>query len=285
MRIAIVSGKGGTGKTLVATNLAAIAAENASVCLYDLDVEEPNDHLFFPFEPTATDPVSMMIPVVDEAACSYCGECTKVCEFHAIISLREEVMVFPELCHGCYSCLEMCPMGAISEGSKTIGEISKSGNERFSLIGGRLRISENVTTALIAGTKKAGAGSADLIIHDAPPGTSCPMIEAVRGADYAIVVAEPTPFGLHDMDLVVQTLQELQVPFGVVVNKAEDDNELIERFCTAHDVNIIGRIPWSVEIAQTYARGELISEKLPWTAPLFRSIYEEIFFHAQGVMS
>jgi MinD superfamily P-loop ATPase len=276
MNIAMVSGKGGTGKTLIATNLAHIAAKTMTVNLYDLDVEEPNSHLFIRSTLVNSTDVKMMIPVVDAEKCNYCGICSKICEYHAIISLDKNVLVFPELCHSCYGCLELCPEGAISEGFKSIGQIEHSMTANTNLITGKLKISETATTALIKYTKKYTLPLAEINIHDAPPGSSCPVIEAMKDMDFVLLVAEPTPFGLHDVDLVVQTVKQLNIPCGLVINKAEKNNSLIEEYCKQNNIDIIGKIDQQIEIAKSYARSELISESIEGMDKIFQQILQKI---------
>ena len=272
MKIAIASGKGGTGKTLVATNLAYIAANRMSVNLYDLDVEEPNSHLFIKGTPISDEDVKMMIPVVDEEICNNCGICSKICEYHAIISLADNVLVFPELCHSCYGCLEMCPEGAISEGFKSIGQINISENGNLNLVTGKLKVSESATAALISKTKKKLHNSAELNIYDSPPGSSCPVIEATKDMDYIILVGEPTPFGLHDLDLVAQTVKKLGKSFGVIVNKAVEGNSLLENYCDKNNIEIIGKINQRMDIAQNYAIGGLITNTIEGMDKIFEDI-------------
>ena len=218
----------------------------------------------------------MMIPVVDEEKCNYCGICSKVCEYHAIISLADNVLVFPELCHSCYGCLEMCPEGAISEGFKSIGQIIYSENKNLRLITGKLKVSESATTALINKTKKKVIIPADLNIYDSPPGSSCPVIEAMKDMDYIILVSEPTPFGLHDLDLVAQTAKQLGKSCGVIVNKAVEGNTLIENYCDQNNIEIIGKIEHRMDIAQSYAKSELISESIVGMDNIFDNMLDRI---------
>jgi len=227
-----------------------------------------------------------MIPLVDEQICTHCGICSDICEYNAIISLAETVLVFPELCHSCYGCLELCPEGAISEGFKTIGEISIMETSRFNLISGRLKVSESATAALISKTRKTSGpmqGNEILEIYDAPPGSSCPLIEAVKGMDYVLLVGEPTPFGLHDMDLVVQTLRQLDIPFGVVINKAMTGNTLIQDYCLENTIPVWAEIPQDMDIARTYARGELVSEQMPEIEEIFGSLFSTLISKKEGV--
>jgi MinD superfamily P-loop ATPase len=220
MRIAIASGKGGTGKTTVATNLAQVASRNGrSVAYLDCDVEEPNGHIFLKPEITERKSVGNPIPQVDADACSLCGQCGEICQYSAIVCVGEKVLVYPELCHGCGGCLLVCPESAITEVSREIGvlETGRAGELQFAQ--GLLNVGEAMSPPLIKAVKST-AFQTDLTIVDAPPGTSCPVIEAVRGADFVILVTEPTPFGFHDLKLAVEMIRVLKLPMGVVVNQS-----------------------------------------------------------------
>ncbi len=276
MKVAVASGKGGTGKTFIATNLARIAAEQHRVTLFDLDVEEPNDHLFFSNIRLEAKPVEMMIPVVNHEVCDRCGICSQICEYHAIITLPVQVMVFPELCHSCYGCLELCPLQAISEGKKEIGKIHFGHQGNIELIGGTLKISEMATTALIRETKKFATDFGAVRIYDAPPGTSCPVIETAKDMDYVLLVGEPTPFGLHDLDLLVQVFRQVGKPFGVVVNKSVAGNTRVEDYCAENGIEILGHIPLRSDIAHTYASGMLAVEAIEGVRLLFEKLWETI---------
>ena len=220
MQIAIASGKGGTGKTTVATNLAYVASRNGqSVAYLDCDVEEPNGHIFLKPEITDRKPVGSLIPQVDAEKCTLCGECGEICQYSAIVRVGEKVLVYPELCHGCGGCSLVCPADAITEVSREIGvlETGRAGAIQFAQ--GLLNVGEAMSPPVIRAVKST-AFQADLTIVDAPPGTSCPVIEAVRGADFVILVTEPTPFGFHDLKLAVEMVRVLKLPFGVVINRA-----------------------------------------------------------------
>ncbi|WP_456442513.1 P-loop NTPase [Caldithrix abyssi] len=277
MKIAVASGKGGTGKTLIATNLAFVASKTKNVTLYDLDVEEPNVELFFNSTNETLQPVEKMIPVVNQDICDHCGICSQVCEYHAIITLANNVLVFPELCHSCYGCLEMCPLEAIEEGKKEIGKIKQATFENaIRFISGTLKVGESATTALIRDTKKIKLAEADIQIFDAPPGTSCPVIETVKDMDYVVLVGEPTPFGLHDLELVVQVLRELEKPFGVVINKALEEEDLIRSYCQQNGIEVLGRIPLDQRIARAYAQGQVVSESVEGMERLFTSLLNTV---------
>ncbi|UCG51439.1 MAG: ATP-binding protein [Candidatus Latescibacterota bacterium] len=276
MKIAVASGKGGTGKTFVSTNLANVASKAVRVALYDLDVDEPNCHLFFNRDHEAVETVKTMIPVVDGEKCLHCGTCSDVCEFHAIVSLPTDVLVFPELCHSCYGCLEMCPEEAITEGFKDIGTITVSEHRSMTLVTGKLRIGQPATTALVRATKDEADTNVDVTFYDSPPGTSCPVIEVVKDVDYVILVGEPTRFGLHDLDLMVQTLKQLDRHFGVIINKAAEQNHLLEDYCREQEIDVIVRIPERSDIAVAYARGELVTETMPELEELFGRTFKRL---------
>jgi MinD superfamily P-loop ATPase len=283
MKIAIASGKGGTGKTLVATNLARVASLVSDVVLYDLDVEEPNCHIFLETHDSETTPVETMLPVIDEARCTHCGTCNDICQFNAIVAILERVLVFPDLCHGCYGCLELCPEGAIREGSKTIGNITASRDGSLTLVAGELKIGEPAAAARVGRTKSLPVGGNGLRLYDSPPGTSCPVIEAVKDVDYVVLVGEPTRFGLHDLDLMVRTLRKMHLPFGVIANKAREDDEAIEEYCRANGIEMLLRIPWSKEIAGDSAHGRLVVETLPDVRALFEELLAKLPATSKGV--
>jgi len=290
VKIAVASGKGGTGKTLVATSLAHVASQKGRVVLVDLDVEEPNCHVFFDLSGAASEPVRQMIPEVSNQLCSSCGLCSDVCTSNAIVSLPTGVLVFPELCRGCAACMELCPERAIAEGHKVIGRTVAAHAGELGLVFGELEVGQPAASPLIAATKsRAGrdvaarpAGDAavaqhdeaPLTIYDAPPGTSCPVIEAVKDVDYVVVVAEPTRFGLHDLDLMVRTLAQLDVPCGVVVNKASAGSFSVEEYCAKAGIDVLLRMPWSRDVAAAYARSELVAAALPDTRALFEDLLD-----------
>ena len=257
MIISVASGKGGTGKTTVAVNL-ALALD--TVQLLDCDVEEPNAHLFLNPDIKEKMTSTVLIPEVDESKCTYCGKCREVCAYSAIAVLpqddkiRGSILLFPHLCHGCGGCSLLCPEKAISEVNKEIGvvEIGDSGTVQF--VHGRLNIGEIMSPPLIKHVKEHIDPSRTVII-DAPPGTSCPVIAAVKGSDFCILVTEPTPFGHHDLVLAVEVLQKLQIPFGVVVNRSDIGDEKVDTYCRDQNIPILMRIPFDREIAFLYSQG------------------------------
>ena len=272
MRLTIASGKGGTGKTTVATNLAVTAAaDGVAVHLLDCDVEEPNCHLFLRPKIESRRPVTVAIPVVDSDRCNGCGACGEICEFNALAVLPDDVLVFAELCHSCTGCWLVCPEDAMSPGEREIGQLEQ-GTARGVIFGrGELRIGETQVPPLIRAVK-ATADDADLTIIDAPPGTSCPVVEAVRGSDFVLLVTEPTPFGLSDLILAAEMVHELGKPCGVVINRSDIGDDRVHAHCTAHDIPILMEIPHDRKIAEAYSRGELAVDALPPLRAAFREL-------------
>jgi len=263
MRIAIASGKGGTGKTTVATNLAWVAARNGrSVAYLDCDVEEPNGHLFLKPEISSSRPIGRLHPAVDEEKCAHCGLCGEICQYSAIVCVGEKVLVYPELCHACGGCVLVCAPGAITEVLRESGklEIGQAGPVRF--VHGVLRIGEAMSTHLIRQVKQA-APETDLVIIDSPPGTSCPVIESVRDADYVLLVTEPTPFGLNDLKLAVGMVRTMKLPLGVVINRAGSGDSQTAEYCRMQGIEVLATIPDDRRVAEAYSRGVLASEAMP----------------------
>ena len=276
MRIAIASGKGGTGKTTVATNLAHIAARSGrSVAYLDCDVEEPNGHLFLKPEIEERHPVGSLIPRVAAEECTLCGECGEICRYSAIVRVGKQVLVYPELCHGCGGCSLVCAAGAITEVSRTIGtlETGRAGAIRFAQ--GLLNVGEAMSPPVIRAVK-ATALEADLTIIDAPPGTSCPVIEAVRGTDFVILVTEPTPFGFHDLKLAVEMVRALKHPFGVVLNRADLGGRDTRSYCAAQRIPILQEIPDDRRLAEAYSRGVMACEALREYESMFAGLLKSV---------
>ncbi len=270
MRIAIASGKGGTGKTSVAVNLAAIAGR--SVTLVDCDVEEPNAHIFLKGRVAVSETVSMQVPDIDESRCVGCRACVEACAFNALISFGGPPLFFPDLCHGCGGCRLVCRAGAISETSRPLGEVRRIDASPCALVEGRIEVGVSSPVPVIKAAK-AAPGS-DFVLYDAPPGTSCPLVATVRGADTVLLVTEPTPFGLSDLRLTVDVLRQMGMDFAVVINRATKGESLIHDYCHQEVIDILGEIPDDRRIAEAYAAGRLIVDALPCYRPLFRSILE-----------
>ena len=261
MNIAIASGKGGTGKTTLSTNLAALIAESQKVVLSDLDVEEPNSGLFIKAELVHGENKFKMIPEWVEDKCTLCGICQDVCNFHAVIQLGTKIMVFPELCHSCYACSELCPTEALPMIPKKMGVLKHFNQGNLSFIESRLDIGEEQAVPLIAQTiQYVNENFLDNIIkiYDAPPGTSCPVIEATKDADFVILVTEPTPFGLHDLKIAVETMRELKKGYAVIINRYGIGNDDVLEYCNKEAIPIIAKIPNDRRIAELYSSGKLI---------------------------
>lgn len=261
MKIAIASGKGGTGKTTISTNLAAYISETSDVIVVDLDVEEPNTGLFLSGDAIISEAKYKERPEWKESSCLLCGECQKVCNFNAIFQLASQIIVFPELCHSCFACSELCPTGSLPMVKERIGEIKGHKNGGLTLIESRIDIGQEQSVPLIAQTKSLVSERFDtnlIQIYDSPPGTSCPVIEATKDADLVLLVTEPTPFGLNDLTLAVETMRELNRPFAVIVNRfGIGDNKVID-YCKKENIEVIARIPDSRLIASLYSTGKLI---------------------------
>lgn len=277
--LAVASGKGGTGKTTLAVNLARVFG--SSVQLLDCDVEEPNAHLFLKGTPAGTETVSIPVPQVDEALCDGCGECGRFCEYHAIVSFGAAALVFPEMCHGCGGCAKVCPKKAIREVDNRIGVIQTVRAENITLIQGRLDVGVAMSPPLIRAVKDRLQKGAAAIL-DAPPGTSCPVIATLRGADFVVLVTEPTPFGLHDLKLAVDMVRELRIPFGVVVNRVGIGDDRVHLFCGNEGIPVLLEIPDDRRIAEAYSRGELIVEALPEYVALFERLREAVLERTSG---
>jgi len=261
MKIAIASGKGGTGKTTLSTNLAALWAEKRRVTLLDLDVEEPNSGLFLKGTTVKREILEKSIPEWYADICRFCGLCQEVCEFNAIMKLGTEIMVFPELCHGCHACSGLCPAGALPMTARAMGELNHFRNNNLDVVEGRLAIGEEQAVPAIKKVKayqKLRIPDADLVIMDSPPGTSCPVIEVVKDVDFVILVTEPTPFGLHDLKLAVETVRGLDKEMAVVINRHGIGDNGVEIYCSDQGLRILARIPQDREMAKTYSAGKLI---------------------------
>jgi MinD superfamily P-loop ATPase len=259
MRIAVASGKGGTGKTTVATNLAYVASlDGRTVAYVDCDVEEPNGHLFLKPRWLVRTPVTRPVPEVDEARCTQCGRCGEICQYSAIVPLGVMVLVNAELCHGCGGCTLICPAGAITEKPREIGTLEAGLSGAIQFTRGLLKIGEAMSTPLIRQVKSA-IPKTDLTIIDAPPGTSCPVIESVRGSDFVLLVTEPTPFGLNDLKLAVEMVRCLKLSLGVVINRADTGDHHTWEYCQENQIPILAEMRDDRRIAEAYSRGDLAS--------------------------
>ena len=255
MRIAVASGKGGTGKTTVAVNLAAVLGKDGQ--LVDCDVEAPNAHLFLKPQWTARKAVFKTRPQINDELCTFCGACQNFCQFQALAVLTQEVLVFPELCHSCGGCQIVCPVKAITETQQEIGEVRQGNFEELEVVEGRLKIREPLAPPVIQAAKKLCQPSKTVIL-DSPPGTACPMQTAVKGCDCCILVTEPSPFGLYDLQLAAKVVKKLNIPAGVVINKAGRKTEEIEKWCRKNSLPVLARFPFSQETARICAEGKLL---------------------------
>jgi MinD superfamily P-loop ATPase len=276
VRIAVASGKGGTGKTTVATNLAWVAAqEDRSVIYLDCDVEEPNGQIFLKPIVDWRKPVTVDVPAVDPVACDLCGLCGEICQFSAIVVAGTKVLIFPELCHSCGGCDLVCPLSAITEVPRSIATVTAGHAGSLRYFQGLLDIGEAMSPPAIRAVK-AEAREADLVIVDAPPGTACPVVEAIKGCDRVLLVTEPTPFGLHDLSLALDTVQALDIPCEVVINRAGLNGSATRNLCRRKGIEIVAEIPDSRRLAESYSRGELASKADFELRDRFRSLLTHI---------
>jgi MinD superfamily P-loop ATPase len=275
MIIAIASGKGGTGKTLVATSLALSLAKERPVQLLDCDVEEPDAHILLKPSFSHRRTVSVSVPKLDEEKCSYCGKCAEVCAYNAIAASPTLVLTFPELCHGCGACSYFCPEEALTEEEREVGILETGQSNGIEFIHGRLTIGEAMPTPVIREVKKH-INPDVLVIVDVAPGTSCPVVESVKGSNFCLLVTEPTPFGLNDLVLAVYMLRKLDIPCGVVINRDDTGYNSIEEYCLSQDIPILLRIPLDIEIARLYSRGISLVEGRPQWKEAFVGLYRDI---------
>lgn len=273
MIIAVASGKGGTGKTTIAVNLAY--ALDRDVQLLDCDVEEPNAQLFLKGAPLSTEEVTIPIPQIDASLCNGCGECSRFCEYNAIVSYGTMPLVFADMCHGCGGCMKVCPPQAIREVDHRIGVIETFSAGKITLIQGKMDIGAAMAPPLIRAVKRKTDNRIPILL-DAPPGTSCPVITTLRGADFVALVTEPTPFGLNDLILAVETVREMDLPFGVIINRSGSGDARVNFYCADENIPILAEIPDDRKIAEAYSRGELIGKVFPKYRLIFEKIINDI---------
>jgi len=294
MIVSVASGKGGTGKTTVAVNLALALEDSVPVNFLDCDVEEPNAHLFLHPVLETSELVTLPVPVVDEGKCSGCGICAEVCAYHAILSLGGRAIAFPELCHGCGGCARFCPEGAISEAPEEIGVVETGWACRVGapaaaargirFVHGRVNIGVALAPPVVKAVRSKAApanGAANgaakgVVIIDSPPGTSCPVVASVKGSDYCILVTEPTPFGLNDLMLAVDMVRELGIPFGVVINRAGLGDDQVAAFCRQENISVLPAIPFDRRFAASYARGGQLVRDFPELGDSLRGLWRKI---------
>ncbi len=273
MIIAIASGKGGTGKTTLAVNLATVIGNDT--LLVDCDVEEPNCHLFLGGEIKQSDESHVLVPEIDANLCNACGECSRFCQYNAIAAIKPTPLIFPELCHSCGGCVLVCPTKAIREVERRIGTVETVEAGKIALVYGRIDVGVAMVPPLIKDVKSRIKDHPTVII-DAPPGTSCPVIAALKGTDYIILITEPTPFGLNDLKLAVDMVRELKIPFGVVINRVGVGDDRVHSFCNHKKIPILLEIPDDRKIAEVYSRGELVVDAIPEIRWLFGGLMEKI---------
>ena len=273
MIISIASGKGGTGKTTVSTNLALALGDRVE--LLDCDVEEPNAHLFLKPEIESSSKVETPVPKVDLDKCTFCKKCQQICRFNALAVVGKQVLVFAELCHSCGGCMLVCPEGAISEVGRELGVLNFGHRDGIRFINGLMRVGEAMSPPLIKQVR-AHASADRVTIIDAPPGTSCPVIAAMNDTDFVLLVTEPTPFGLHDLKLAVEAVKLLGIPAGLVVNRADLGTDEVFRYAEQEGLPVLLSIPFDRGIAEAYSRGKLIVEEMPQWREKFIGLFEQI---------
>jgi len=275
MIISIASGKGGTGKTLVATSLALSLKDSCRVQLLDCDVEEPNDHLFI--KPVITEKRSVCIPIpkVDYNKCTFCGECARVCAYKAIAVVPKSVLVFDQLCHGCGACSYLCPENAISEEGREMGVVESGQADGIEFVQGKLTVGEAMPTPVIRQVK-AKIDNTAIAILDVSPGTSCPVVESIRDTNYCLLVTEPTPFGLHDLKLAIDTVRQLCIPCGVIINRSIPGENMVQDYCLSEKIPVLLEIPLDREIARLYSNGKTLVEGMPQWKTKLVDVYSRI---------
>lgn len=275
MIISVASGKGGTGKTTIATNIAlALSADSRRVAYIDCDVEEPNGHIFLNPDIEDTREIFIEVPRIDDKKCTYCGKCADLCAFGALLCTADSVITFSEFCHGCGGCQYFCPVEAITPVPKKIGKVEKGSAGDIKFARGCLEVGAALSPPLVDAVKSRV--TSDITVLDAPPGTSCPVIHTVRGTDFCLLVTEPTPFGLNDLDLAVQMVRTLGVPCGVLINRAHHGSRLIEEYCQREQLPLLMNVPHSRRVAEAYSRGVPLVELDKHLESDFLQLYRDI---------
>ena len=278
MRLAIISGKGGTGKTTVAVNLALyLQKEGQKVCLADCDVEEPNAHFFLDAAWSRENRQTVAVPEIDNTKClgESCLQCVNECRFNSLIWMADRVMVFSELCHACGLCFFLCPVQAVDESTREIGLVRHGKGRGVEVCGGLLRIGEAMAPPLIRRVLKSTPGQG-IVIADAPPGTSCPVMETLRDVDYVILVGEPTPFGLHDFKIAVELVRKLGLALGTVINRDGMGDDQMEKYIRHERLPLLARLPYSRQAAAACSRAEPLLEAMPEFKEIYRNMWENL---------
>lgn len=273
MKIAVLSGKGGTGKTLLSVNMATVAEKAKYI---DCDVEEPNGHLFFKPEQLKTEEVKVKIPVVDQEACNGCRKCVDFCEFNALAYINNKLIIFDEMCHSCGGCKLVCPEEAISEKDKVIGKVERGVSGNVTVVTGILKTGEATGIPIIDNLLNEEPKDGEIHIIDSPPGGACSVMESIRDVDYCILVAEPTLFGVHNLNIVYELVQLFKKPHGVVINKCLDGNDLAEKFCIENDINILEKIPYDEELGTLNSNGLIAVRESEKYKELFSNLLEKV---------
>jgi MinD superfamily P-loop ATPase len=272
MIVSIASGKGGTGKTIVAVSMALSLGK---ALLLDCDVEEPNAHLLLHPQINETKPVYVQVPRIDREKCNYCGECASFCKSNALFVANQKILFFPELCHGCGGCAIACPRHAIQETKRRIGTVKKGTANGVDLVYGKLKVGEPMARPVIAEVKRE-TRSHDPVIIDSPPGVSCPVVESVYKSDYCVLVTEPTPFGLYDLKIAVKVLERVGIPIGVIVNRAGIGDRKVYTYCAGKGIPVLMKIPYERRIAELYSSGTPFVLKMPDWKAKFQQLFQEI---------
>ena len=275
MIISVASGKGGTGKTTVTTNMGYSLSLETDVQILDCDVEEPNCHLFLNPEIEMRKTVFIPIPQIDEEKCTYCKKCAQICRFKAIAVFGDTILTFPELCHSCGGCVRICPENAVTETGRVLGLLEKGRSGNMDFVHGRLRVGEAMSPPLIKKVRSYAAPDKINII-DAPPGTSCPVIAAVKDTDFVLMVTEPTPFGLHDLKLAAEAVKLIGIPCGLVINRSDIGNDDVKQYAAKEKLPILMEIPFDRRIAEIYSKGQLIAREMPEWKEKFFELYRQI---------
>jgi len=273
MKIGIASGKGGTGKTTVAVNLALSLSD---VQLIDADVEEPNAQVFFKLKDTKEEEITVKVPRIDTKTCTYCGKCASFCAYNALAVVKQQVLVFPELCHACTGCALVCPVDAIDWNHRAVGKLRRGvTKDNIQFVEGELNTGEAMAIPVIKALKKR-IDQSKTVILDAPPGTSCPMIETIQDTDVVLLVTEPTPFGLHDLKLAVEVVKKIDIPFGVIINRDGVGDDRVETYCQKENIPILLRIPHDRHIAALYSKGVAFVTEISEMKQSFQELYRKI---------